>query len=142
MKEVHTVTCFLESDGEVLILLRSQQVRTFKGIWGGVSGLIENGMTSDTQALQEIQEETGLERDDIQLLKKSEAQIILDPNRNLKKIVYPYLFQVVDRSKVKINWEHTVFKWIKPEEIDNYPTMPELKETLQRVLPISFPIER
>lgn len=55
-KEVQTVTTFLESDGEILILLRSQHVRTFKGVWGAVSGMIDNGRNPDEQALVEIEE--------------------------------------------------------------------------------------
>jgi len=42
---------------------------------------------------------------------------------------------VKDRCKIRIDWEHTQFKWIKPHEIDNYTTMPKLKETLAQVLP-------
>ena len=70
LKEVHTVTSFLESDGEILILLRSKKVRSYKSTWGGVSGLIDPGHTADEQAVQEIAEETGLAPADIRLIKK------------------------------------------------------------------------
>jgi 8-oxo-dGTP diphosphatase len=139
-KEVQTVTTFLESDGEILILLRSRHVRTFKGVWGAVSGMIDNGRNPDEQALVEIEEETGLTASDIQLSKKSEPQIIDDADRNLRKIVYPFLFHVLNRHKIRINWEHTEFKWIKPADLGDYTTMPELKETLERVL--SYPTNK
>ena len=38
-----------------------------------------------------------------------------------------------DRNKIKIDWEHKEIKWIKPDEIGNYQTVPMLKETLARV---------
>jgi 8-oxo-dGTP diphosphatase len=134
LKEVQTVTSFLESDGEILILLRSKKVRTYKHTWGGVSGLIDPGHTADEQAVQEIAEETGLAPTDIQLIKKGEPLIIDEETRNLRKVVYPYLYHISNRNKVKIDWEHTEYKWIKPEEMHKYPTMPQLKETLDRVL--------
>jgi len=56
--EKRVVTCFLESDGEILILRRSRQVGSYQGKWAGVSGFIET--TADEQALVEIEEETGL----------------------------------------------------------------------------------
>jgi 8-oxo-dGTP diphosphatase len=133
-KEVLTVTSFLESDGEILILLRSKKVRSYKSMWGGVSGLIDPGHTADQQAVQEIFEETSLSPADIRLVKKGEPIIIQDAERDLKKVVNPYLYHVADRNKVRIDWEHTEFKWIKPEDIEKYPTMPQLKETLDRVL--------
>ncbi|MCL0057688.1 hypothetical protein M1N05_01270 [Dehalococcoidales bacterium] len=39
--EKKVVTCFLESDGEILILRRSAQVSSYQGRWAGVSGYIE-----------------------------------------------------------------------------------------------------
>jgi len=45
-------------------------------------------------------------------------------------VVHPYLFRIEDRGKIKIDWEHKETKWIKPEEIGNYQTVPKLKKTL------------
>lgn len=61
------VTCFLESDGQILILRRSQQVGGYRGRWAGVSGYIET--TADEQAMVEIEEETSLDREDLKLIK-------------------------------------------------------------------------
>jgi 8-oxo-dGTP diphosphatase len=133
-REVHTVTAFLRSKDQILILLRSDRVRNFKNIWGAVSGLIENGLPADEQVRLEIKEETGLSGSDIQLVKTGETQIIDDLDRNLRKIVYPYLFDVKEPARIRINWEHSDYKWINPGDIDRYPTMPELKQTLQKVL--------
>ena len=60
----HVVTCFLESDGEILLLRRSQQVGSYHGRWAGVSGYVET--TPDEQALTEITEETSLQPEDLQ----------------------------------------------------------------------------
>ena len=50
-KEIHAVTSFLESEGMILILLRSERVSTYQGIWGGVSGAItvELGTEQETE---------------------------------------------------------------------------------------------
>lgn len=130
----HAVTSFLESENEVLILLRSQHVSTYPGKWGGISGSLENNRTVDEQALVEIEEETGLSRDDLKLIKKGNPLLLNDENLNLRKVIHSYLFHIEDRSKIKIDWEHEQMKWIKPEDIDNYKAMPKLKETLAQVL--------
>lgn len=131
LQEKNVVTCFLESDGEILILRRSEQVGSYQGRWAGVSGYVE--ATSDEQALVEIKEEAGLGGEDISLIKKGEPLSVEDEKLGVRWIVHPYLFHIDERDKVRIDWEHKETVWIKPEEIDNYQTVPMLKETLAQV---------
>jgi len=134
LKERHSVTSFLESEDEILILQRSQHVSTSRGKWGGVSGNVEAGSTADEQALVEIEEETGLSRGDVALVRKGEPLQMYDERFDLMKVIHPYLFHIEDRSKISINWEHTQVRWVKPDDMGNYDTMHRLKETLSRVL--------
>ncbi|MFH1382149.1 MAG: NUDIX pyrophosphatase [Chloroflexota bacterium] len=127
------VTCFLESDGQILLLRRSEKVGSYQGRWAGVSGYIET--PPDEQALTEIAEETGLCERDIQLMKKGEPLAIEDTELGTRWLVHPYLFHIKDRKQIKIDWEHRESRWIDPGEIGNYPTVPKLKETLARVYP-------
>ena len=90
--------------------------------------------TADEQALVEIEEETSLSREDIKLIKKGKPLPIKDEKLGVKWVVHPYLFHIEDRDKIKIDWEHKETKWIDPKDIDNYQTVPKLKETLERVL--------
>jgi len=131
LPEKRVVTCFLESDGEILILRRSRQVGSYQGRWAGVSGYIET--TADEQALVEIEEEAGLSQEDLKLIDKGEPLSIEDERIGIKWVVHPYLFHIENRDKIKIDWEHKETKWIKPGEIANYQTVPKLKETLARV---------
>jgi 8-oxo-dGTP diphosphatase len=133
-REARGVTAFLESDGKILVLLRSNRVSTYPGKWAGISGSIEKGRTADDQALIEIEEETGLSREDIQLVKKGEPLVFDDNDIQVRKVVYPYLFHVRDRDRVTLDWEHTRMQWIDPADIGTYDTMPKLEETLARVL--------
>ena len=55
------VTSFLKNDEKILILKRSDMVKTMKGLWAGVSGIIEQGETPLVRAKIEIFEEVGLE---------------------------------------------------------------------------------
>ena len=125
------VSCFLESDSEILILRRSEQVGSYQGRWAGVSGYIET--TADEQALTEIEEETSLSGDDLKLIRKGKPLTVEDDKLGVKWVVHPYLFHIKDRDKIKIDWEHKEARWIHPGDIDNFETVPKLKETLARV---------
>ncbi|MFQ5925733.1 MAG: NUDIX domain-containing protein, partial [Dehalococcoidia bacterium] len=68
MEERHVVTCFLEHDNKIKLFRRSERVGVYRGRWAGVSGYVEEGNTPYQQALEEIEEETGLGEEDIQLV--------------------------------------------------------------------------
>lgn len=129
------VTSFLQFDGKILILKRSDKVKAHKQIWAGISGYIEKKENPLNRAIKEIEEETGLSNDDIELIKASEPIGIPDKDIEVLWIVYPHLFKT-NNMKIDIDWEHTEYKWIYPETLSNYITVPALTMSLQMVLPI------
>ena len=88
-QEKQVVTCFLESDGEILLLRRSEQVGSYQGRWAGVSGYIET--TPDEQALVEIAEETGLGGEDIKLIRKGKPLPVEDEKMGTRWVVHPFV---------------------------------------------------
>jgi 8-oxo-dGTP diphosphatase len=142
MRQAKVVTCFLlrrsDGDEEILLLRRSQQVGTYRGRWAGVSGYIEE-TDPLTQAYTEIEEETGLAREDVQLLRTGEPLEVVDAETERLWIVHPFLFEVREPARIRADWEHTETRWIRPEEIFQYETVPQLAETLMRVYPLRQP---
>ena len=123
------VTCFLECEGRILILRRSQKVGSFRGRWAGVSGYVDS--SADEQTLIEIEEETGLRAEDVQLVRK--GNVLTAEDEGIRWVVHPYLFRIGKKHKVRLDWEHCESRWIDPEDIDDYQTVPLLKETLFQV---------
>jgi 8-oxo-dGTP diphosphatase len=133
MDERHVVTCFLEHDGQIMILRRSERVGTYRGKWAGVSGYIEKGVTASQQAWTEIQEEAGLDSADVELAQEGQPLEVVDPELGRKWIVHPFRFLALKPDKIKIDWEHTEAKWIAPEDIGRHDTVPKLREAWQSV---------
>ncbi len=132
LEEKHVVTCFLEYGGRILILRRSNKVGTYRRSWAGISGYME---ASDIeQAFTEISQEAQLYKKDLKLVRKGDPLEVIDRNLNRKWIVHPFLFHVKAPEKIKIDWEHTAAKWIKPNELSQYQTVPGLREALARVM--------
>ncbi|MBM4249203.1 MAG: NUDIX pyrophosphatase [Euryarchaeota archaeon] len=126
---VQVVTCFLRRRGRVLILRRSEKVGTFRCRWAGVSGLIERGERPLDTALKEIREETGLRATDVELVREGPALPVPRPNF----LVHPFLFEV-KRGRVRLDWEHSELRWIRPPELRRFGTVPGLAEALLSVL--------
>jgi len=129
------VTSFIKNDDKILILKRSDKVKSMKCLWAGVSGIIEkNDTTPLDRAKIEIFEETGIDEKEIELLRSIE-QIKIESSqyKNHEWNIFPFLFKA-NNPKIKLNWENSDFDWIKPNEIKNYKTVPELEKILFSLL--------
>jgi 8-oxo-dGTP pyrophosphatase MutT (NUDIX family) len=129
------VTVFIEYQGKVLLLRRSQKVKSMKGKWAGVSGYIEKQQESLRQAFKEVHEETGLTNKNIKVLNEGKPLEAVDNQpSNVTWVVHPFYFRS-NTNAISLDWEHDQYKWISPTEIENYDTVPRLKEALYRVYP-------
>jgi len=135
LRPTHVVTNFLlRTDGNeprILIVRRSQRVGSYNARWAGISGFIEPGVTPDDQAYTEIREETGLQRDQLRMLKRGSVIEHADASLNRHWYIHPYLFEVLTPDAIKLDWEATEMRWITPSELGNYETVPKLKEAYE-----------
>ena len=135
MYSTSIVTSFIKNSDKVLILKRSEKVKSMKGLWAGISGIIEkNDTTPLDRAKIEIFEETGINEKEIELLKSIE-QIKIESVQYKNHLwnVFPFLFNAKN-PEIKLNWENSDFNWIEPNEIKNYETVPELEKILFSLL--------
>ncbi|NHI03846.1 hypothetical protein DYY67_0916 [Candidatus Nitrosotalea sp. TS] len=80
MKSTRIVTSFLVHNDKYLILKRSEKVKSMKGLWAGVSGIIEGNEEPLYRAKREILEEIGIEENKITLLKSHNKFVQIPPN--------------------------------------------------------------
>ena len=132
LRETHVVTGFLlrtdMGQPRILIVRRSQRVGSYNARWGGISGFVEEGVTPDEQAFTEIREETGLQREQIRMLRRGAVVEVEDPAIGRHWYVHPFLFEVLTPDAINLDWEATEKRWIEPAELRNYETVPKLQE--------------
>ena len=74
---IKTTLCYLEKDGQYLMLHRNKKKDDFnEGKWIGVGGKFEEGETADEGALREVMEETGYRMNTF--VKRAEIDFISD----------------------------------------------------------------
>jgi len=126
-------TCLLiDKEGKILILKRSNKVRTYKGQWCGIAGYVEENEEPYVTAIKEIKEEIGINEKDINLVRQLEPISFTDIYDGIRYDwkIYPFLFKIDKTFKINTDWEHTDFKWIFPSEIINFNTVPLFKEII------------
>lgn len=133
MQEVHVVTAFLVHNSKVLLLRRSQQVGSYQQKWAGISGYVEEGQTSLQQVWVEIEEEAGLTESDLSLVKQGSPLEVIDDKLCRIWVVHPFRFNLSQPDQVKIDWEHSEYKWVHPREIINHECVPGLFEAWLRI---------
>jgi len=130
MRSTKIVTSFLTDNDKFLILKRSQKVKTMKGLWAGVSGIIEKNEEPLERAKIEIFEELGIPENRILLLKSADQFKVESPQyKNHEWEIFPFLFEAKE-PEVKLNWENSEYQWINADEISNYETVPNLEKVL------------
>ncbi|MER5174210.1 MAG: NUDIX domain-containing protein [Candidatus Nitrosocosmicus sp.] len=120
------VTSIIENDNKILILKRSEKVKSFKHKWAGVSGFFENNEDLLSRALIEIYEEIKLNKEDL-ILKKILKQITITIENEKSITIQPFYFSSKTRD-ISTDWEHSEYKWIIKDQIKNYDTVPKLTE--------------
>ncbi|HVB75530.1 MAG TPA: NUDIX domain-containing protein [Ktedonobacteraceae bacterium] len=132
LRETPVVTCFLtRTDGAQSLLLlvrRSQRVGSYNARWAGVSGFIEVGVPPDEQAFTEIREETGLQREQVHMLRRGVVVEYVDASLGRHWFIHPYLFKVRAPDAIQLDWEATEMRWIAPSELPNFETVPKLMD--------------
>jgi len=134
MYSTKIVTSFIKDDEKLLILKRSNKVKSMKGLWAGVSGIIENDEEPLKRAKIEIFEEAGITEEKIKLIKAVEEMKVNSPQyENHEWEIFPFLFETKNPT-IKLNWENSEFKWINIDELENYETVPNLQKVLLSLL--------
>ena len=134
MRSTKIVTSFIRDNGKLLILKRSDKVKSMRGLWAGISGIIEKNEEPLKRARIEIFEEVGITEDEITLVKSAEEMRVNSPQyENHEWEIFPFLFEAKNPT-IKLNWENSEYKWIDVGELEKFETVPSLQKVLFNLL--------
>ncbi|WP_224448478.1 NUDIX domain-containing protein [Haloprofundus salilacus] len=129
----HVVTVFLREGAEVLLIRRSDAVGTYSGLWGSVSGYVEDAPEDAlADARRELREETGV--DDATFVRAGDPLDVVDGENDREWTVHPFLFET-DSREVTPNEELADWEWVQPPAMLDRPTVPNLWEVYRGVAP-------
>lgn len=115
-------------DGRVLLLKRAATRSTNPDKWCFVTGYIEVGEAPREAAIRELREELGLDAEPV----RAGSVVDVPTGEGETLHIHPYLFDVEDLDVV-LDEEHVAYEWIRPGEIHQYDTVPQLDDDLRAV---------
>lgn len=127
------VTCFVKYGDEILLLKRSDKVREGKGKWCAVAGYLDELKPAHEKAIEEVEEELGIDRSHIARIKVGKVYKLRKASGKIL-FIYPVLVELKDKPEIILNWEHTEYRWIKPDELTRFDTVPELDRLFKSVI--------
>ncbi|MFQ6010628.1 MAG: NUDIX domain-containing protein [Nitrososphaerales archaeon] len=120
VRHYHAVSCVIQHRRKILLLKRSHKVMTNKGLWSVVAGRVERDPLST--AFNEIEEETGLTKGDVRLLRRGRP-LSVSLRKNTISSIHPFLFSTKD-DRIRLNWEHEEFLWVFPRDVNKLDLVP------------------
>ncbi|CUI17170.1 putative nudix hydrolase [Candidatus Protochlamydia naegleriophila] len=122
--------------GEVLLVKRASDCRVAPNVWNVPAGKVDFLERTYEAVVRETSEETGLKVKVVQLLSEDAFEIRVGDDKAYRNM-FTYLTQATDNDQeVKLNKEHTQFKWVTEKEIhsEEYASlMPRLKQIILEV---------
>ncbi len=131
-KVAPVLICFVCYKDKFLILKRSDKVLAYKNLWSTLAGFIDDEKSLDNKVVEEITEELGLDKKDIKEIIQGEVYTYKDKKLGRDWIRHLVIARIANPN-IKLNWEHTDYKWITPDEIDRYQLTPGFDENLKRI---------
>lgn len=131
------LTCYVMWNGTLLLLKRSNEVSTYKGMWHTVAGYLDDEQSVEEKAAREIQEELDIPASGIRRLTVAEPYEVTDKTINKTWIIFPVLAELAAEPNIRLDWEHTEYRWIGPAEFGRYHHIPGSQETLKRAMALA-----
>ncbi len=125
------LTVYIKHKNKILLLKRSNKVRTYQGKWNTVAGYLDELKSLREKVLEELREEIGIREDNLLSIKFLNRYKFTDPSIKKTWITYPVIVEIKN-PKIKLDWEHTEHKWIKLEDVRKFDTVPNLGKVLEK----------
>ncbi|KRG14710.1 NUDIX hydrolase [Virgibacillus soli] len=116
----------MENEYKVLLLKRATPI--LQDVWCYMGGSIESGETAWESALREIKEETGISK--ILLYSANKFDQIYSPQENYVYLAPVFVGYVENDEEVKLNEEHSEYRWLSFTEAIETVSLPGNDEVL------------
>jgi len=117
----------IRKEDEILILKRNAQDEHAPNVWETPGGGVDEKILPQEALLKEVEEETGLK---IKVGEPFNVFTFVKDSGEYKAGI-TFLCEYIS-GEVVLSDEHSDFRWIKPEDFKNFPSIPSLYQEIAR----------
>jgi len=125
-KMAPVLSIFVKQGKDILLLKRSSKVGNYKEKWSTVNGYLDEIKPIEEKVFEELEEEIGITKSMISSIDIKELFKFKDENLDKVWLIYPVIVELKEKTKIKLDFEHTDFKWVRKEDIRNFDTIPNV----------------
>lgn len=130
MQKIYAMACtVVNNNGEVLLLKRALDKQFFPNKWAVVgAGPLNSKDNRRFVALREIKDELGVEGKII----KDGGELVTSLG-GLEWHIHTFL-ATISSYDIKLNNEHTEYKWVKVEDLKKYDLLPDTEKMILKLI--------
>lgn len=125
------ITIFVRHGEKILLIKRSKKVHTYKEKWSTVTGYIDEIKPIEELVFSELRKEVAIWDEDIRSVHMGGIFEFTDGKH--RWVVCTAIVDI-NTDRVHLDWEHTEHKWISPEELITFDTVPMLRTSYEHAL--------
>ena len=130
--EVH-VGCICFDKEKVLILKRSEERKLFPGVWECGGGQVWTGEGFEEAVQRQLLEEAGISVNIVCPVAIYQIDVSGDEQRKIPGMYFACTFEGYEYGdRPKLSREHTEWKWVTLEELEDYDLIPGLEEQIKK----------
>ncbi|HVS78784.1 MAG TPA: NUDIX domain-containing protein [Candidatus Saccharimonadales bacterium] len=127
------VMCTLKFGDKILLAKRGHGLADAEGYWSTINGFIDENKSVSQIASQEFREELGLKLEP-KSIKVAPSYKMKSQQEKREYIVFPCLAVIDYEPDIKLDYEHTEFKWIRREGLEKYHILDDLPLVIDSAL--------
>lgn len=127
------VMCTVKCRDEILLVKRGFGLADAEGYWSTNNGFIDEVMSVAEIARKEIKEELSVDVS-IGQVKVGKSYTLENPAEKRNYIVFPCLIELQEKPEIILDREHTEFRWIKRNQLENFEILDDLPYAIDAAL--------
>ena len=131
--EAAVVSVFVTVGDELLLVRRSDAVRTHQGLWGAIGGYLDEPVPARQKILEELREELGIGEELVASCREAEPYAADEPEIGKRWVICPAKVELATKPGIQLDWEHTDYAWVRPDDVTAYQTVPGFQESWRRL---------
>jgi 8-oxo-dGTP pyrophosphatase MutT (NUDIX family) len=127
------VMCTVIFKNKILLVKRGHGLADAEGYWSAITGFIDQKMPLKNIVVKELKEELGIKSKGL-LIKIADSYTLNSPKEKRTYIVFPCLVKLNSKPTIRLNEEHTEFRWIDRPSLESFEILDDLPLAIDSAL--------